>query len=205
VIDQVVLVPGLWMPGAAMGLLATRLSRRGYATRLFGYRGRSPLESNVERLASFARDSLHGRPAHFVGHSLGGVLIFETLNRHPGIAAASATLIGAPVAGSLAGRRLGRAGIGRWMMGACSELWEAHTARWTHEAPLGVIAGTAPWGLGRVLGRIPEANDGVVCVGETAVEGMAARALVPLGHSVLIVSRRVASLVERFVASGRFE
>jgi hypothetical protein len=68
-----------------------------------------------------------------------------------------------------------------------------------------VIAGTAPWGLGRVLGRIPEANDGVVCVGETAVEGMAARALVPLGHSVLIVSRRVASLVERFVASGRFE
>jgi hypothetical protein len=34
---------------------------------------------------------------------------------------------------------------------------------------------------------------------------MAARALVPLGHSVLIVSRRVASLVERFVASGRFE
>ena len=199
------LVPGLWMPGAAMGLLAARLSRRGYATRLFGYRGRSPLESNVARLASFARDSLQGRPAHFVGHSLGGVLIFETLNRHPGVAAASATLIGAPVAGSFAGRRLARAGIGRWMMGACGPLWESHVATWKRELPLGVIAGTAPWGLGRALGQMPEANDGVVCVGETAVEGMAAQAMVPLGHSALVVSRRVAKLVEKFVASGRFE
>jgi pimeloyl-ACP methyl ester carboxylesterase len=205
VIDQVVLVPGLWMPGAVMGLMAARLSRAGYATRLFGYSGRRPLEGNVARLASFARDALQGQPAHFVGHSLGGVLIFETLNRHLGIAAASATLIGAPVAGSFAGRRLGAAGIGRWMMGACGPLWEPHVASWRRDVPLGVIAGTAPWGLGRVLGRMPEPNDGVVCVGETAIEGMAAQALVPLGHSALIVSRRVTKLVEKFVASGRFE
>lgn len=203
--DQVVLVPGLWLPGAAMGLMAARLSRAGYVTRLFGYRGRSPLEGNVARLARFVRDSLQGRPAHFVGHSLGGVLILETLNRHPGIAAASATLIGAPVGGCFAGRRLGMAGIGRWMMGASGTLWEPHAATWRREPPLGVIAGTAPWGLGRVLGRMPEANDGVVCVGETAVEGMAAQALVPLGHSALIFSGRVASLVEKFAASGRFE
>jgi pimeloyl-ACP methyl ester carboxylesterase len=205
VIDQVLLVPGLWMPGAAMGLLAARLSRAGYATRLFGYRGRGSLEANVARLASFAREALHGRPAHFVGHSLGGVLVFETLNRHPGIPAASAILIGAPVGGSFAGRRLGMAGIGRWMMGACGPLWEPHAATWKRDLPLGVIAGTLPWGLGRALGRMPEANDGVVCVGETAVEGMAAQALIPLGHSALVVSRRVAKLVERFAASGHFE
>ena len=193
------------MPGAAMLLMAARLSRRGYAPSVFAYRGRSPLDANVERLVRFARESLDGRPAHFVGHSLGGVLILETLNSHPGIPAASATLIGAPVRGCFAGRRLGTAGVGRWMMGASRPLWDARAATWKREAPLGVIAGTAPFGLGRVLGRLPQPNDGVVCACETGVEGMAAQALLPLGHSALLVSRRVQRLVERFISSGSFE
>lgn len=193
------------MPGAAMLLMAARLSRHGYAPRIFTYRGRSPLEANVERLVGFVRESLDGRPAHFVGHSLGGVLILETLNRNPHIAATSATLIGAPVRGCYAGRRLGTAGVGRWMMGACRSLWDERAARWTREVPLGVVAGTAPFGLGRVIGRLPRPNDGVVCVAETAVDGMAAQALVPLGHSALIVSSRVHRLVERFMSSGGFE
>jgi hypothetical protein len=45
----------------------------------------------------------------------------------------------------------------------------------------------------------------VVCVEETSVDGMAGRALVRQGHSMLIVSGQVGGLVERFFASGRFE
>jgi pimeloyl-ACP methyl ester carboxylesterase len=193
------------MPGAAMLPMAARLSSHGYAPRIFAYRGRSPLEANMERLARFARESLDGRPVHFVGHSLGGVLILETLNRNPHIAAESATLIGAPVRGCFAGRRLGMAGVGRWMMGACRPLWNERPASWDREAPLGVIAGTTPFGLGRALGRLPGPNDGVVCVAETGVDGMAAQALVPLGHSALIVASRVHRLAERFISSGSFE
>ena len=203
--DQVVLVPGLWMPGAAMALLAARLGARGYAVRVFTYSGRKPLEANVGRLARFVRDSLAGRPAHFVGHSLGGVLIFEMLNRHPEIPASSAVLLGAPVRGSFAGRRFGLAGVGRWMMGGSRPLWDERAARWQRAAPLGVVAGTVPMGLGRALGRMPGPSDGVVCVSETAVEGMTAHALVPVGHSFLVVSRRVAQMVERFLRSGSFE
>jgi len=205
VTDQVVLVPGLWMPGAAMALLAARLGARGYAVRVFTYSGRKPLDANIERLARFARDSLGGRPAHFVGHSLGGVLIFEMLERHPEIAALSTVLLGAPVRGSFAGRRLGLAGVGRWMMGGCRPLWDERAAKWQRAAPLGVLAGTVPMGLGRTLGRMPGPSDGVVCVSETAVEGVTAQALVPLGHSFLVVSGRVAQMVERFLRSGRFE
>jgi pimeloyl-ACP methyl ester carboxylesterase len=205
VTEQVVLVPGLWMPAAAMTLLAARLRGRGYAVHVFPYSGRRPFDANVERLARFAHETMGGRLAHFVGHSLGGVLILDTLNRHPEIAASSSVLLGAPVRGSFAGRRLGLAGVGRWMMGGSGILWNERVVKWQRTAPLGVVAGTVPVGLGLALGRLPGPNDGVVCVSETAVEGMAAQALVPLGHSVLIVSGRVAKMVEHFLSAGRFE
>jgi hypothetical protein len=44
----------------------------------------------------------------------------------------------------------------------------------------------------------------VVRVEETTVDGMAGRALVRQGHSMLVVSGEVASLVARFLAGGRF-
>jgi pimeloyl-ACP methyl ester carboxylesterase len=202
---DVVLAPGLWVPSAAMSLLAWRLARAGHATHVYAYRGRSPFDANVARFARFAREALEGRPAHYIGHSLGGVLVLDMLNRHRDVAIASTVLLGAPVRGCVAGRRLGGARVGRWMMGACGPLWGERQARWERNAPLGVIAGTLPLGLGRVLGRLPCVNDGVVCVDETTVEGMTARALVPCGHSMLVVSGAVAALVQRFLASGRFE
>jgi hypothetical protein len=109
------------------------------------------------------------------------------------------------VRGCLAGRRLGGAALGRWMLGACRSLWDERPARWSRGAPLGVVAGTLPMGLGHALGGLPGMNDGVVCVEETTVEGMSERALVRRGHSMLIMSGQVGGLVERFLASGRFE
>ena len=198
---QLVLAPGLWMPGAAMGILAARLARHGWRVRIFGYRGRAPYEANLEALARFADGQ-----SFFVGHSMGGVLILDMLNRHPEVQAQGAVLLGAPVRGCLAGRRFGGAGLGRWMMGACRELWNERPARWSRSAPLGVVAGTTPVGLGRMVGgRLPGLNDGVVRVDETEVEGMTARALVAQGHSMLIVSGRVSELVHRFCSSGKFE
>jgi pimeloyl-ACP methyl ester carboxylesterase len=197
---QLVLAPGLWMPAAAMAVLAARLRSRGYEVHIFPYRGRSPYEANLEALARFARGN-----AFFVGHSLGGVLILDMLNRHPEIQAEAVVLLGAPVRGCLAGRRFGRAQIGRWMMGACQPVWEERAARWTRAAPLGVIAGTLPMGLGRAFGALPGPNDGVVCVEETTVDGMTGRTLVRQGHSTLILSGRVGALVDRFLTSGRFE
>jgi pimeloyl-ACP methyl ester carboxylesterase len=193
------------MPAAAMVLLAARLARAGYTPHLFAYRGRSPFEGNVARLARFAREALDGRPAHYVGHSLGGVLVLEMLNAHPDVPAASAVLLGAPARGCLEGERFANAHLGRWMMGACGERWQTRDAVWKRDAPLGVVAGTLALGLGRALGRLPGPNDGVVRVEETTVDGMAAQALVPVGHSLLIVSGAVGKLVQRFMAAGRFE
>jgi pimeloyl-ACP methyl ester carboxylesterase len=203
---DVVLAPGLWMPGSAMWPLAARLRRAGHAPHVFSYSGRVSFSDNVERLARFAAARLGERPAHFIGHSLGGVLVLETLNRHAEIPVASALLLGAPVRGCLAGRRFAQRRVGRWMMGACAACWDSHDARWTRSAPLGVLAGTAVFGLARLFGgTLPGPNDGVVCIEETAVDGMTACAQVPHAHSVLLIAGEVGRLAERFLRSGRFE
>jgi pimeloyl-ACP methyl ester carboxylesterase len=197
---QVVLAPGLWMPSAGMALLGARLAHCGYKPQAFPYWGRDSYEANVEALARFARDK-----TLFVGHSMGGVLVLDMLNRHPEVRADAVVLLGAPVRGCLAGRRFAQAGIGRWMLGASRRLWEERAARWTRAVPLGVVAGTLPLGLARTFGgALPGPNDGVVCVEETTVEGMAERALVRLGHSMLFLSGQVSGLIGRFLAAGRF-
>jgi pimeloyl-ACP methyl ester carboxylesterase len=194
------------MPAAAMLPLAARLRGAGYAIRLYGYRGRGPFEANVERFAHFAREETAGAPAHFIGHSLGGVLILDALSRHPELRVASALLLGAPARGCLAGRRFARSGFGRWMLGASRERMLERDASWRRPEPLGVVAGTRALGLGAALeGGLPGENDGVVQVVETAVEGATARALVPIGHSLLIASRGVARLAAGFLRAGRFE
>ena len=101
------------------------------------YSGRKSLDAALERLAR------ERAAPHFVGHSLGGVLIFDLLSRHPEIGVARIVLIGAPVNGCLAGRRLGTWQVGRWMLGASAPRWESCAARWQRPEPLGVIAARA--------------------------------------------------------------
>jgi pimeloyl-ACP methyl ester carboxylesterase len=204
VTTDVVLVGGLWVPAAIMLWMGARLASAGYRVHRFAYSGRDPFDHNLERLARFAHASCAGA-AHFVGHSLGGVLIHDLLERESALRAGRVVLVGAPVRGCLAGRRLGAAGIGRWMLGGSAARWQACEPRWRRPEPLGVIAGTLPLGLGRLLGTLPGANDGVVLVEETGVDGMSEQVLVREAHSVLAVSPAVTMLTARFLREGRFQ
>jgi pimeloyl-ACP methyl ester carboxylesterase len=200
---SVILVHGLWMPGLAMSPLAGRLTRAGYRCRLFDYAGRErPLAANAERLAQFAREV---GPAHFVGHSLGGLVVMEALNSDRDLAVGRVALLGTPARGCLAARRLASYGFGRWMLGESEALWrEGRAARWDRAEPLGIIAGAYPFGLGRTLGRLPGANDGVVCVDEARIEGAAAFTVLPVSHSGMLISARVARSLLTFLETGGF-
>jgi pimeloyl-ACP methyl ester carboxylesterase len=200
---DVVLIHGLWVPALVMTPLAARLQAAGLRTHLFGYAGRErPLDAHAERLARIARGI---GPAHFVGHSLGGLVILEALLRHPATAAGNVVLLGTPARGNLAARRLARLGWGRWFLGASAALWrEGRAARWTRPEALGVIAGTLPLGLGRLCGALPGPNDGVVRLEETEIEGMRERVVLHVGHSAMLVSARVAAQVGSFLAHARF-
>ena len=199
---NVILAHGLWVPGFLMQPLANRLKVAGFRCHTFSYLGTArPLESHTERLARFARDI---GPAHFVGHSMGGLVMLEALIRFPNLAAGRVVLLGTSACGNFAGRRLARHAAGRWMLGASAPLWRAREARWTRAEPLGVIAGTRPFGLGVLLGRLEGQSDGVVTVKETSIEGMSERITLPVGHSQMVVSARVAEQIAAFLSDGKF-
>jgi len=204
---EVILVHGLWVPGVVMQPLAARLERAGYRCHAFSYMGAArPLGVHAERLARFARavGSQFG-PAHFIGHSLGGLVVLEALNAHADVAAGRVVLLGTAALGCYAGRRLARRGPGRWFLGQSEDLWrEGRTARWTRGEALGVLAGSLPIGLGRLFGPLPGVNDGVVRLEETAIDGMADRVVLPVGHSAMLISAKVAAQVCAFLADGKF-
>lgn len=200
---EVILVHGLWVPALVMTPLAARLQAAGFRCHLFEYPGRDrPLDAHAERLARFAQGV---GPAHFAGHSLGGLVVLDTLERRREIAAGNVLLLGAPVRGNFAGRRLARHGWGRWFLGASAPLWrEGGGARWTRPEPLGVLAGSLPIGLGRLLGALPGLNDGVVRVEETEVAGMREHVVLPVAHSAMLVSARVAAQAVSFLSDAHF-
>jgi len=202
-VPPVILVHGLWVPGIVMSPLVARLAKAGLRCHTFAYRGRArPIEAHAERLARLAREI---GPAHFVGHSLGGLVVLQALDSDPAISVGRVLLLGTPVRGCLAGQRLAHHAAGRWLLGESEALWrEGHATRWTRPEPLGVVAGTLPVGLGRVVGKLPGPNDGVVCVEETAVDGMADRVLLRVSHSTMLVSARVAAQAAAFLSTGRF-
>ncbi len=209
----VVLVHGLWVPGALMHPLAARLAALGHRCRTFSYLGAvRPLHVHAERLARFARELAaeegrdgKGGAAHFVGHSMGGLVILDALQAHPDLAVGKVVLLGSPVRGCFAGRRLARHPAGRWFLGQSEALWREDALRhWRRPEPLGVLAGSLPLGLGRLFGALPGTNDGVVSLEETDVDGMRERVVVPVGHSQMLLSARVAAQVDAFLRHGAF-
>ena len=205
--QDVILAHGLWVPGLVMRPLAARLEGAGFRCHHFSYMGAGrPLAVHAERLARMALEvaEKYGA-AHFIGHSLGGLVILEALGAHPELATGRVVLLGTPARGCYAGRRLARHHAGRWFLGQSEDLWrEGRTANWTRPEELGVVAGSLPLGLGRLFGALPGVNDGVVALEETSIDGMTERAVLPVGHSAMLISSRVARSVAHFLEQGHF-
>jgi pimeloyl-ACP methyl ester carboxylesterase len=203
----VVLVHGLWMDVVAMWPLGRRLAR-AHRFRPTGFRYASLRRTLGENAASLSRacDALPGEMVHFVGHSLGGIVVLTMLERcgwtRPGrVVALGSPFLGSAVARARLGGRLFSALLGRGVQEAA---WTVDRAPWTGPQEIGVIAGSVPFGLGALLARIEKPHDGTVTVAETRLPGAADHAVVPVTHTALLLSPTVADLTGRFLRTGRF-
>ncbi len=195
------------MPGYEGAVLRRRLAaQRGFRTHLFRYSSvHEPLSSLVSRLRQ-AVARIEAPEVHLLGHSLGGLIIHRCLQLSALSRPGRVVFLGTPAGGSSAARRFAAWRLGRRLMGplACEELLRPGGRRWDSGRELGIIAGTRPVGLGHLLLTFHEANDGMVAVSETELPGATARLTLPVTHSGMLLSARVAREAGSFLQHGRF-
>lgn len=204
-LPSVVFVHGLWVNGRETFWLRRRVRALGLAPVLFHYRSLSwNCGEVVERLSALL--ARLPPPVHLVGHSLGGVMVLRLFEHNPQQPPGRVVLMGAPVAGSRAARRLARRAGGRLLLGplAREELLRSGPPHWRGARELGVIAGSGGIGLGRLVADLPEPNDGTVAVDETDLDGATDRVVLPVTHTGMLFSAQVAREVACFLHTGRF-
>ena len=204
--ETVVLVHGLWVHGITMELMRRRVARCGYRALAYSYPSmRLTLTENAGRLARFCR-GIAGPRLHFVGHSLGGLIIVRMLEREPGLPPGRAVLLGSPVAGSLAARRLARVPGGRAALGRSAPEWRETALPGTGiTREVGVIAGRLPVGMGRIVAPdLPAPSDGVVSVAETRLPAMRDHIVLDINHFGMLISRAVVRQICAFLSDGAF-
>jgi pimeloyl-ACP methyl ester carboxylesterase len=202
-----VLVHGLWTHGVLMALQRRYLERLGFETVCYSYPSvRLTLTENASRLAQFAR-TLAAPLINCVGHSLGGLVILRMLERETALAPGRIVLLGTPYGGTYSGRALAGNAWGARMLGRSVREW-LDTSR-PEQFPgreIGVLAGTQSIGLGRVVARgLPAPNDGAVTVAETRLACAADYIDLPVTHTGMVLSHRVARQVGAFLRDGSFD
>jgi pimeloyl-ACP methyl ester carboxylesterase len=205
----VVFVHGLFLNGAEFALLRRRLSAAlGYEAHRFSYPTvRGSMAATLSQLSQFV-SRIEADRIHFVGHSLGGVVLCRYFERERCERGGRVVLLGSPVVESRSARAVGRHAWLRRVVGplVAEELMQPCAPRcWKCERELGLIAGTSPLGLGRFFARFEEASDGTVAVSETKLPGARAHLSLPVSHMGMLVSPLVARQVANFLDEGRFE
>lgn len=190
--DLVVLVHGMGRTPLSMRPLARALERAGYATSSFGYSStRHDVDALCAQLAAHvaALEPPDGARVHFVGHSLGNLLIRGALGAAPPPQAGRIVMLAPPNRGAAAAEAF--APWFGWLLEPLDELGPGGAAARLPVPPLeiGVIAG---------------AQDGKVTVDETHLPGETDHVTVPALHSFLMNRTDVQELTLSFLRHGRF-
>ncbi|MGF1615512.1 MAG: esterase/lipase family protein [Gammaproteobacteria bacterium] len=203
--EAVVLVPGLFMGGISMAVLQRRLDVCGFEAHRFSYySSRLTPAQNAVRLNDFLW-IVRSPVVHFVGHSLGGLVLRHLFARFPDQRPGRVVTLGTPHCGSFVAARLARVAPLRWLLGASlREGLLGEVPPWQDTHPLAVIAGTLSLGAGELIPGLAKPNDGTVAVIETELPGMRAHVQLPVTHTGLLVSPVVVRYVCEYLKTGAF-
>lgn len=190
-----------------MALIRRRLGKQlGIPVDQFSYHTVTEgIAENTRRLQRYI-DRYPKNRIHIVGHSLGGMLALKMLKRFPTPKVDRIVCLGSPLIGSAAACQLSQRPWLRPVLG--KTLHESVVAEPLRESAfeheVGMIAGSVPLGLGRLVARIDAPHDGVVSVAETEWSGLSDHLTLRVSHFGMLLSPRVAWQTGQFILHGRF-
>ncbi|MBS0556586.1 MAG: alpha/beta hydrolase [Proteobacteria bacterium] len=202
--DHVILLHGLWMRGFTLAALRHRLEEAGFSVELFDYASvfRGP-EVGVANLIALAQGN-KGAKIHFVGHSLGGLVALQALQRAPELTRGRVVCLGSPLRGSAVARTVGQFPGGSVLIGKSLDILTRGLERWEGKQAVGAIAGRLPIGFGFAFGALTSPHDGTVSVAETELPGLTDHCVVPATHTGLLFSQDAAAQTIAFLRGARF-
>ncbi|MDQ3389632.1 MAG: putative lipase, partial [Gemmatimonadota bacterium] len=179
----------------SMAPLAWALEREGYRVVNWGYSSFSHTipELGARLAGEVQRHENNGeRRVHFVGHSLGNVVVRWVLAHDPPEDPGRVVMLAPPNGGSRSADR-----YARWLGWLLPPLRELQTSE-------GSTARTLGLGEAVEVGVIAGLYDGKVSVAETHLDGERAHIVVPSAHSFIMVRSDVIRLTVRFLREARF-
>jgi len=211
--NRVVLVHGLARSSLSMWALEMRLENAGYAVVSLDY---SSLNRSVAEVQQQVRDQLYACcndnvPTHYVGYSLGGLLIRGFFAEHANqafvINRRQVVMIGTPNNGT---QIVDNFAEQQWfkLLGDTTLALGTQSNSFPMGLPLpdfsaGIIAGTESWSISDDI--LAEASDGLVPVASTKLPNMADFVSVYANHSMLRYNGKVAEQTIHFLQYGQFD
>lgn len=202
--DHVILLHGLWMRAFTLVALRRHLQRAGHSVEMYDYASvlRGP-EITVHGLLHRVH-ALKSANVHLVGHSLGGLIALQALQREPELTRGRVVCLGSPLRGSAVARGMARLPGGALVVGKNLEVLRDGIEHWDGRQQVGAIAGRLPLGFGFAVGGLSSPHDGTVSVAETQLPGLADHCVVAATHTGLLFSEEAAGQVIAFLQHGHF-
>lgn len=208
--ELVILLHGLGRGKSIMVAMGERLEKAGFDVSIVDYSsiGRTPeeiLKDVAQQINAFSKDT--NQTVHFVGHSLGGLIIRAYLDSIKIKNLGKVILIGSPNQGTPFVDRFRDAWWLKLVGPAASSLGTdsksfPRSLRPPYY-PVGIIAG-----ISKTINNddfIPGEDDGIVPVESTKIEGMKDFILVEVSHSALPRNELVAEQTIEFLKNGAFK
>jgi triacylglycerol lipase len=211
--EAVILLHGLARSARPMARMAQAAREAGYRALNLEYPSRT---AKVEALVD-----AHLLPAvqallregvariHFIGHSMGGILVRQLLHAHPFAACGRVVMIGTPNRGSELVDRLGWLAPFEWVNGpagfqlGCAPDSLPNRLPPAHGYEAGVIAGTRSYNP-VYSAMIEGPDDGKVSVARAQIDGMRDLLVLPVNHTFMMLDPTVIQQALHFLRAGRF-
>lgn len=207
--ETVYLLHGLGRSNSAMWLLASRIEDAGFIVERIGYSSLGKTsEEIVKDITSQINTSVVNKhqTVHFVGHSLGGLLIRAYLDSNKVANLGRVVLIGTPNKGT---PFVDKFHDSWWLKILGSMTLDLGTDKDSFPNslaepyyPVGVIAG-----ISDIIDNeniIPGLDDGVVPLESTKIEGMSDFVIIETGHSMMRYNEDVAKQTNNYLKTGKF-